>query len=220
MLQTLRKNAKFFYFLFVLIIISFIFWGIGTADKQTIPVLAEVGSEKILLEDFWRTYDRVRENYRQALKEQFTAEFEKSLNLKDAVLSSMIDEKILLLSAKDLNIPVTDKELQEVITNDPNFKRDGVFRKDVYFKTLELNRITVDQYEKSLRQQILIAKMRALIGSLPDVAPHDLAGTDKQSLQITNMILSAKQDATIQSYINAMKQKIPIKIKKELISGS
>ncbi|MFN3481061.1 MAG: SurA N-terminal domain-containing protein, partial [Thermodesulfovibrionales bacterium] len=125
MLKAMRKHAKFFYVLFFIVILSFVFWGVGTVDKSTNVAVAEVEKEKVSLEEYWLAYDRVREFYRETLKEGFTDEVEKQLNLKQKVLDILIDEKVLLIAAKRAGITVSEKELEEAIMNDPNFMRDG-----------------------------------------------------------------------------------------------
>lgn len=221
MLKTMRKHARYFYFLFFLIILTFIFWGVGTVDKPTDVMVAEVDKEKISVEEYWRAYERVRSAYRDQYKEQFNEEMEKKLNLKENVLNTLLEEKVLLVSAKEMGINVSDKELQEAIINDPNFMRDGVFRRDIYFRTLELNRLTPEAYENSLRQQLTILKMKRLIGSVVEVDTIDLKniGVDDKALaDIERALLSLQQDIVLKSYVEGIKPKMKIKTNMELIS--
>lgn len=221
MLQSMRKHARYFYFLFFIVILSFVFWGVGTEDKSTTVNLAEIGKEKISVEEYWRTYEKIRAAYRETLKGQFSEELEKKLKLKEMILDSLIEEKVLLISAKDAGITVTDKELQDAIASDPRFARDGGFRKDVYFRTLELNRLTPEGFENSLRQQILLFKMRGLIESVVDVNSsdiRDITGDEKKVAEMKKTILANKRSVALKSYVEAVKQKMTIKIKMELIS--
>ncbi len=221
MLKTMRKHARYFYFLFFLVILTFIFWGVGTVDKPTDVMVAEVDKEKISVEEYWRAYERVRNAYRDQYKEQFNEEMEKELNLKEKVLNTLLEEKVLLVSAKEMGINVSDKELQEAIMNDPNFMRDGVFRRDIYFRTLELNRLTPEAYENSLRQQLTILKMRRLIGSVVDIEAIDLKNIgvdDKAIADIKRALLSLQQDIVLKSYVEGIKPKMKIKTNIELIS--
>ncbi|MGO9614369.1 MAG: SurA N-terminal domain-containing protein [Dissulfurispiraceae bacterium] len=221
MLQSMRKHAKFFYFLFFIVILSFVFWGVGSLDKSASVNVAEIGKEKISVEEYWKAYEGVRARFRDTYKENFDEEMEKKLNLKETVLNSLIDERVLLLSAKELGLTVTDKELQEVIVNDPRFMRDGVFRKDIYFKTLELNRLTPEMFETSTRQQLLELKMRRLVWSAVDVTQADLRNmpTDEKTAQMmTQALLLNERDAALRSYIDNLKGRMVIKIKKDVIS--
>jgi peptidyl-prolyl cis-trans isomerase D len=221
MLKTMRKHAKFFYFLFFIVILSFIFWGVGTLDKPTAVSVAEIGKEKITVEEYWRAYENVRQQLRDIYKEKFNEEMEKSLKLKETVLNSLIDERVLLISAAELGVKVTDKELQDAIVNDPRFMRDGIFRKDVYFRTLDLNRLTPEMFENSMRQQLTLLKMRRLIASAIDVTPLDLkdvTGDEKKVNEARQAILADKSNAAIKSYVDSVKQRMKFKVNMDLIS--
>ncbi|MDI6728536.1 MAG: SurA N-terminal domain-containing protein [Thermodesulfovibrionales bacterium] len=221
MLKTMRKHAKFFYFLFFIVILSFIFWGVGTLDKPTAVSVAEIGKEKITVEEYWRAYENVRQQLREIYKEKFNEEMEKSLKLKETVLNNLIDEKVLLISAAELGVKVTDKELQDAIVNDPRFMRDGIFRKDVYFRTLDLNRLTPEMFENSMRQQLTLIKMRRFIASSVDINPLDLKGIDgdeKKVNEARQAILADKRNAAIKSYVDSVKQRMKFKVNMDLIS--
>ncbi|MFH1025541.1 MAG: SurA N-terminal domain-containing protein, partial [Nitrospirota bacterium] len=110
MLKGMRKNARYFYVLFFIVILSFIFWGVGTVDKTGgVEILAEVGKYKITTEEYWKTYDRIYRFYREIYKDQFNEEMEKKMNLKENVLNSMIDEQVLLIAAKEADISISDE---------------------------------------------------------------------------------------------------------------
>ncbi|TAN41166.1 MAG: hypothetical protein EPN22_15630 [Nitrospirae bacterium] len=221
MLQAMRKHARFFYFLFFIIILTFVFWGVGTQDNPSAVNLAEIGREKISVEEYWRAYEKIREAYRETFKGQFTEEIEKKLKLKEMILSNLIEEKVLLISAKEAGIIVTDKELQDAIVRDPRFLRDGVFRKEVYFKTLSLNRLTPEGFENSLRQQIILFKMRGLVESVVELNPAELkalSGDEKKAEELKQAALTNKRAVAVKSFVDAAKQKLNIKLKMELIS--
>lgn len=221
MLQAMRKHARYFYVLFFIVILSFVFWGVGTVDKPTSVSVAEIGSEKITAEEYWRTYDRMREVYREMYKGQFTEEVEKNLNLKETVLNALVEERVLLQSARELGMTVTDKELQDTITSDPRFMRDGAFRKDVYFRTLELNRLTPEMFESSMRQQLMILKIKRLIWSSVDLSQQDVQGVqgdDPQKSAERQAMLSEKRNIAVKSYVDGVKQRMNIKLNMQLIS--
>lgn len=196
MIKTLRQNAKYFYFLFFLVIITFVFWGVGTVDKQTSAVVAEVAGQKIYAQTFWRNYEDARRFYREVFKDK-AVEMEK--DLKEKLLEDLINEQVLLYLAKKYGIEATEKEVQDAIINDPRFMRNGVFQKEIYFQILKLNRITPAQYEESLKKQIVLTKtMQTIIQA-------------KDSKDISD-------EEFIKSYLRAVKTSIPIKINKEALS--
>lgn len=219
MLQGMRKHARYFYVLFIVVILSFIFWGVGPLDKQTDIFVAEIGKEKITMEEYWRSYENARSMYRQVFRDQFNEEFEKKMNLKEAVLTTLIDERVMAATAADMGITVSDIEVQDAILNNPQFKRDGAFKKEVYFRTLELSRMSPEQYERSLRQQMAISKLKSIIWASVDGLPSEALNTmDPQKAQELNRALAAKRELALKSFIEAAKTAVPIKVNKERIS--
>lgn len=207
--------------LFVIVILSFIFWGVGSVDKSSVPTVVEIGKDKITVEEYWRAYEQMRTALRDTYKDQFNEEFEKKLNLKDAVLDGLISNMILTKAAADMGVTVTDKELQDVITHDPMFMKDGVFRQDVYFRRLQLQRQTPEMFESYVRQQLLSSKMRELVWFSADVNPLDIkniAGDDKAAAEKMQTIYMRNRNAAIDSYVNSLSQRMHLKINKDLIS--
>jgi peptidyl-prolyl cis-trans isomerase D len=224
MLKMMRKHAKYFYVLFFIVILSFLFWGIGTVDKTGgRGVLAEVGKYKITVEDYWKNYDNVYRFYREIYRDKFDEEMEKKLNLKEKVLDSMIQEKVLFIAAKEAGIKVSDEELHEAITHEPAFMRDGVFNKETYLNRLRLNRITVEEYENSKRQELTLNKMRHLIElsvDVPDMSSdlQKLSGDEKSMRMLSEAMLNEKREKAARAYVEGLKKGIKIKVDTKLIS--
>ena len=223
MLKVMRQHAKYFYVLFFIVILSFLFWGIGTVDKTGGDIVAEVGKHKITAEEYWRSYENVNRFYREIYKEKFNEEMEKKLNLKEKVLDSMIQERVLLVAAKEEGIGIADKELQEAITHEPAFMRNGVFDKSIYVNRLKLMRITVEEYEHAKRQELTLNKMRHLIElsvDVPDMSANlqKLSGDEKSMNMLREAMLSEKKEKALRSYVEGIKRDIKIKIDTKLIS--
>ena len=219
MLKMMRRHAKYFYVLFFIVILSFLFWGIGTVDKTGgRGVIAEVGKHKITAEEYWRSYENVNRFYREIYKDKFDEEMEKKLNLKEKVLDSMIQERVLLIAAKEEGINISDEELQEAITHEPAFMRDGVFDKNVYLNRLKLMRITVDEYENAKRQELILNKMRRLIELSVDVPNMSTTGDEKSIDMLRQAMLNEKRENAIRAYVDGLKKDIKIKIDTKLIS--
>lgn len=224
MLKAMRKHAKYFYVLFFIVILSFIFWGIGTVDKTGgEEVVAEVGKYKITSQDYWKTYDRIFHFYREIYKEKFDEETEKKMNLKENILDSMINERVLLIAAKEAGISISDEELQDSITHEPAFMKNGVFDKDIYLNRLRLNRTTPEAYEKSKRQELMLDKITRLIELSVDVSDinsylEQVSGDTQAAKAISAQMLNDRRGKAVKSYIEGLKKQIKIKINKQLIA--
>ncbi len=224
MLRIMRKHAKYFYVLFFIVILSFIFWGVGTVDKTGgVVILAEVGNYKITADEFWKTYDRIYRFYREIYKDKFDEEAEKKMNLKENVLNSMINERVLLVAAKEAGVTVSDEELQDSIAHDPAFMKDGVFSKEVYLNRLHLSRITPEAFESLRREELTLTKMKHLIELSVDVTDisAQLPRTSENE-QAEKMIIQAalndKKEKALRSYVEGLKKNIKIKVNKQLIT--
>ncbi|MCS7242406.1 SurA N-terminal domain-containing protein [Candidatus Caldatribacterium sp.] len=196
MLKILRQKAKYFYFLFFIVIITFVFYFGWDIAREAEPIyVAEVAGKKITKERFWREYEETRRVYKEILKQKENKEMENFI--KNKVLEDLINEEVIMWFAQKYKIEATEKEIQDAIVNDPRFKRDGVFQKEIYFQVLKLNRITPAQYESYLKRQITLAKTLQIILSAKD--------------------LSIPDDVFLKSFLNGIKSKISIKINRDVL---
>ena len=221
MLKMMRHHAKYFYVLFFIVILSFIFWGVGTVDQTSNGgIVAEVGKQKITQEDYYRAYDNAFKFYKDLYKEKFDEEMQKQLNLKNSVLDSLIGNKVLLLAAAENGIKVSDEELHAAIINEPAFMKNGVFDNQIYQNTLRLSRITPEAYESMKRQELVIARMTRLIelSAAPPVV--DLGtGSDEQTIRaLKDAMMNDAKDKAVKAYINGYKKSLKIKEYRQLIS--
>lgn len=219
----MRHHAKYFYVLFFIVILSFIFWGVGTVDKtEKGSIVAEVDRLKISGEEYWRAYDRTFGFYKEIYKEKFDEAMQKKLNLKEAVLNSLIDNKVLLLAAKKDGITVSDDELNEAIRNEPAFMKNGSFDRDVYQNRLRLNRLTPEAYESSKRQEMTASRMRRMIELGAGLSEADLAkvsGDENTVKQIRDAMMSNAKERVLKSYIEGLKKGMKIKINKDVLAS-
>ncbi len=148
---------------------------------------------------------------------------EKKLNLKDKVLDSMINERILLLFSKEAGFTISDKELRESIEREPAFLKNGVFDPNLYANRLRLNRITPEIYEASKRQELLLTKIKRFIElsidmQEPDIDIAQVSGNEQLSEMLRQTALNDEKDKVMGSYLEGLKKHIKIKINKDLIS--
>ena len=222
MLRAMRKHAKYFYVLFVLVILTFIFWGVGGVDQPTSVPIASVGNEKISVEEYWRTYDRALSLAKEVYKEKFDAEMEKKLNLRRKVLDDLIEEHALAAAAEAEGIRVSDAEVEDAIVHDPTFQRNGAFNRDIYLKTLDINRLTPQAYESAKRRELVVRKMIRLVTDPVALSPYEfqaLRGDEAIKKQLEDLLLDDKKEKALRSYIDGLKKSLEIKVNTDLIEG-
>jgi len=222
MLKTMRHHAKYFYVLFFIVILSFIFWGVGTVDKgDQSGIVAEVEKYRITGDEYERAYYNTHRFYRDLYKEKFDEEMQKKLKLRENVLNSLIDNRVLLIAAKEQGLTVGDTELNEAIKNEQAFMKNGVFDSDIYQNTLRLQRLTPEAYESAKRQELLVKKMRRMI-ELAASIPEDELGritADEQTMKaIKDAVVGNAKDRAVKAYIEGMKKGMKIKVYRDLVS--
>jgi hypothetical protein len=222
MLKMMRHHAKYFYVLFFIVILSFIFWGVGTVDKTSSGgIVAEVGKYKITQEEYYRAYDNAFKFYRDLYKEKFDEEMQKKLNLKDKVLDTLISKRILLIAAAENGIKVSDEELNDAITREAAFMKNGVFDNQVYQNTLRLSRISPEEYEAMKREELTATRMSRLIelSAYPAVADlGNLSGDDQTMKALKDAMLNDARDKAVKAYVDGYKKSLKIKEHRQLIS--
>jgi peptidyl-prolyl cis-trans isomerase D len=222
MLKMMRHHAKYFYVLFFIVILSFIFWGVGTVDKTSSGgIVAEVGKYKITQEEYYRAYDNAFKFYKDLYKEKFDEETQKKLNLKDKVLDTLISKRVLLIAAAENGIKVTDEELNDAITREAAFMKNGTFDNQVYQNTLRLSRISPEIYEAMKREELTATRMSRLIELSANPAVADLgnlSGDDQTIKALKDAMLSDAKDKALRAYIDGYKKSLKIKEYRQLIS--
>ena len=221
MIKAMRKHAKYFYFLFAIVILSFIFWGIGGVnDNGQHQIIAEIGKYKISAQDFWRIYERTSRYYREIYKDNYD-KMMKTMNLKKKILDSMIDDHVLLISAQEMGIYISDEELSDAITHEPMFQKDGAFNKEIYMKRLQLNRLSPEAYEGLKRQELTIQKLRRLIELSADTSGIDskiqISGNEKLANAFKQQMINDIKAKTVKSFIEGAKENITITVHEELL---
>jgi peptidyl-prolyl cis-trans isomerase D len=170
-LRYLRENLKHLKWVLwgvVIVMVAFIFFGWGGWEpgmKRDTDAAATVGSETITYADFQRQYQNLEAQMRQAFGEQFDREMIKQFNLPQRALDQLIDRRILLMEARDAGLDVTDAEVKKAILEFPTFKdATGKFiGNDAYKRILRANRMTVDDFERSMRDEVLIGKLESIL---------------------------------------------------------
>jgi parvulin-like peptidyl-prolyl isomerase len=223
MLKAMRQHAKYFYVLFFIVILSFIFWGVGTVDKSAdTNVVAEVDGYKISAQEYYTSYDRMFKFYRDIYKEKFDEEMQKKLNLKEGVLNALIDNRVLLIAARNNGIAVSNEELNEAIKNEPAFMKDGAFDSGVYQNRLRLNRLTPETYEEAKREELAAERMKRLIELSTPVPSEEMtkasAPDDQAAKALRDAMLQSARANAVKAYVEGMKRGLKIKIHSERLS--
>ena len=169
MLEGIRKKTKSVYVLLIFgaIIIVFVFWGGGTGGDKSAggSIVAIVNGEPIAYKDYKDIYKRQSDYYRDTLKDQFTDEMARSLNLRAAAINIVINRALAIQDAATKGVRANDKEVQDYISRMTEFHLDGRFSQERYFMILDANRIDPAIFERSIGYDMVAQKMREKVTS-------------------------------------------------------
>lgn len=160
MLRFMRKHATSFMIkaLFGIIIIVFIFWGVGSF-RQRDKVVAEVGPYKIYYTEYIETYKRFLNMYKMIYKDSLDENLLNSLKIKEKVMDDLIDKYILLIVGKNIGINISDKELNQHITSMNAFYKNGKFDKTLYEEQLKRYNLDPKRFEEGERTSLLTTRL-------------------------------------------------------------
>ncbi|MGH1349318.1 MAG: peptidyl-prolyl cis-trans isomerase [Methyloligellaceae bacterium] len=156
MLNTLRKGAAGWAakILIGLLILAFASWGLaGIFDPNSNRVLATVGDEKITPQEY--------ERYERQIQLAYRLPPEILRASRAGILNSLIDERLVDVHAKDLNLGVPQEILRREIVGNRNFRDStGEFNRLIFQRFIEElsmdERLYVETLRRSnLREQIV-----------------------------------------------------------------
>jgi peptidyl-prolyl cis-trans isomerase D len=130
-----------------IIILPFIFWGMGDLFRGgSQNVVASIDTKKINTKEFT--------DYLQRLN--FTEEERKNIgktDLIERVLSEYIGRKVLDLEIVSSGVRLSDKSLANILKNNKSFLRDGIFSPLEYEEFILKNGISKVIFERNLREK-------------------------------------------------------------------
>ena len=152
MLNKLRgfSNSKLAGVLIGIIIIPFVFWGMGSVfSGGNTNNLAKINNESISTQEFVRYVNQAKidsEYIKKNIENNVIEEF----------LSSLISNKLLEMEIKNLNASISENTLINKIKNNRNFLDEkNVFSRIKYEKFLLENNLTAPDFEGRLKDQEL-----------------------------------------------------------------
>jgi peptidyl-prolyl cis-trans isomerase D len=172
MLDPMRRYAQSWgiKIVFGLIIIVFVFWGVGNFSGDKATVLATVDDQPILIKDYEKQF---QENMR-LVKNKNPNVTDKELQdggFRWQVFSNMVTTRLLEAQAKKLGITVTTEELRAEIAKIPAFQNESKqFDPKRYENLLKANDVSPGEFETDFRQQLLLEKLASFIGLPAQVA--------------------------------------------------
>ncbi len=153
-----------------LIIVSFILTGVGNyLIGGSANYAAKVNDQEIGRGQFENAVASERNRQQQQLGEQFSALASSEgymKQMRQQVLSRMIDEALMDQYAKHLGLGISDEQIKQAIFKEPAFQNNGKFDNARYKAIISNMGMTADQYAQALRNQLTTQQLiSAVVGT-------------------------------------------------------
>tara|TARA_A100001015_G_scaffold298479_1_gene381282 strand:- start:33 stop:956 length:924 start_codon:yes stop_codon:yes gene_type:complete len=235
MLNKLRNftNTKLATVLIGIIIIPFVFWGMGGVFQGgNTNNIAKIKNVNISTEDF---FDHIRS---LGINEEIISKNLENDILKE-ILNDLLAKKFIELEIKKLGININDKSLLLIIKNNKNFlDEDKNFSRLKYEKFLLENNITASEFEKRLRKRELEKILFSYYGSglyIPEYMVNYFNYSKNRSIDVKYVSLESNykkkdefSETDIKKYIEKNKDNLKVdfvdvkyvKLTPETLTGS
>jgi peptidyl-prolyl cis-trans isomerase D len=173
MLKVMRdqfKNLKWilWFVVFIFVMLIFVDWGMGRGRRRSgmEGVAAKVGNITITEAQFIKEMRTTEQRYRSMYGKQFD-QVRDQLDLPTITLQNLVDRQLLVREAVRMGIRVTDADVLQKIESFPAFQReDGSFvGSDLYARILRANQMSPDEFEASLRLDLMIERMQQMLSA-------------------------------------------------------
>lgn len=187
-----KKIQKRIWFTLVpVIIVSFVFWGIGQSSKESGNEVSPgiIFGKKVTPEE-----------YRQAIQEtkaQFLLQFGDNLPAIEKFLNTRAiawERLILLAEAKKRRINVSDNDVRKAIAENPIFARKGAFDAGYYESVVRYGlHIQPRAFEEQMRHNLMLSQLNEQVTASASVSDQEAAEAyRKENEQISVSYIAAK----------------------------
>lgn len=167
MLKLMRdqfRNLKIvlWFVVVVFVLLIFVDWGTGRQGGQGMAnVAAQVGDVIITEAQFVKELRSTEDRYRQMYGQQFEA-VRDQIDFASLTVQNLIDRELLIRQARAMGLAVSDEDLLDRIMSFEAFRReDGSFvGEELYARVLRVNNTSPEEFEASLRRDMLIEKLQ------------------------------------------------------------
>jgi peptidyl-prolyl cis-trans isomerase D len=174
----MRRHRAWLNWFLVLVIATFILLYIPVFLKTDAgsagEVVADVGGLSITKGEFEKAYERQRQAYERMYQGRLDPAVLRSLGLEQQTLEGLVSQRLVALEARRLGLRVDDETVAQRLATSPEFQRDGRFIGAAEIRRLlDLQRMSVEEFEETLRDRILAEQLEALVTDGVSVTPAE-----------------------------------------------
>ena len=141
---------------FIIIVLVFVFWGVGANSGQRTQVVAEVNGDSIYYTDVQNIMRRMQRN-----ENMNEAEL---IQMRTDAIESLIEQRALETFSQDLQLAVSDTEVSLQLLEIEAFKGpDGKFDAEIYDQILSREAFSKTIFEEQQRESLRVRKLQNLL---------------------------------------------------------
>ncbi len=198
MFDAVRNNKRIVQVFLALIMLPFAFFGVDSYVRNAGPGqdVAKIGDVKITQQQFQQALREQQERLRTQLGAQFDPKLLDTPEARQAILTDLVDQRLLMLEASRSKMLVGDEAIRRTIGAIDAFKVDGKFSPERYEAALRAQGMTPAGFEAQLRQDLTLQQLAAAVGQSGMVA-HSVSDrvlamqTEKREVQEFRIPLDA-----------------------------
>ena len=191
-------------------------FGFGSTDSSYIALVDDV---QISRQEYRRAYQNAFRSYRNMLGDQFKEE-----DLKKLVINNLVDRQLWLKATDQLELTVSPQEIVSLLIKDRSFYRKGRFDPEQYRWILKNSRpsLTPERYEASLREDLMLNKIRAIISDGIILTPTEEkeAKTTVMDAELQGEDLEVARDRAVENALRTKKQRAIVNYLNSVRAGS
>jgi len=198
MFDLVRNNKRLVQVVLAVIILPFAFWGIESfqGNSSIAQDLAEVGGQKITLQEFAQAQRDQQERLRSLLGRNFDPSLLDTPEQRAELLDGLIHQRLLAMKAVKSGLVVTDQQLREIITGLPAFQENGKFSKARYDALLRAQGMSDVVFEARLRRDVELQQLNGAVADSSLVAKQQVGrmlAIQGQQREVSEVLLSYEQ---------------------------
>ena len=161
MFDLVHNNKRLIQIILAIVVLPFAFWGVDsyTRSVSTSDAVATVNGSKITQQEFGNALRQQQDRLRQQLGKNFDPAMLESPEMKRAVLENLVSQRLMLQSARDVRLVVTDEQVASVISGIEAFQDGGKFDRKRYEAVLANQGKSPIGFEERLREDMLWQQM-------------------------------------------------------------
>jgi parvulin-like peptidyl-prolyl isomerase len=177
MFESFRRNQRLL-LVIVLVLIIPAFVLVGAWDMVSpagdAGTVAKVGKQKIQYPQWERAHQQTIERIRAQLGGRIDASILDSPAARLGTLEDMVTQQVLIATARDLKVVVSDEQVRLAIASIPQVQKDGKFDMALYQQALKAQGLTAENFEQQVKTDIATELLPNVLAT-STLAPRSVA---------------------------------------------